>query len=328
MFSGCFGKHIIMRKIATSAVIAVFLITHVLADAGAVVDAGKAPYDVYEEMMVGRFASLNVDTFAIPAHLGEVKYLFKGDSDKVIVHIQDAHCNSFAQYKISAIIDYLNKEYGVGVINLEGGVGNYDLSIFTDISGEDIRREVADYFVEKGEVNGAEFYAINNPDRVMLWGIEDKDLYMSNLKVYRDSLKYKPEVDEYLGELSHILNNLKRHIYTPELLKLDMQYSAYKAGNLDFQDYLTFLIDKAKGSGISIKGYPNLYLLDQAMELEEKIDFKRADTERSVLVDEMKDKLSKEEMRELIGKTVGFKTKRITKEEFYNYLLGKARELW
>jgi len=325
MLSAWLTRHIVTKKLMGVMVLSVFFASFVLTDARAVVDTGEAPYKAPAPEME-RFAYLDTGTFTVPAHLGEVKYTYKGASDKFIVHLQDAHCNKFAQHKISGIIDYLNKEYGIRMVNLEGGTGDYDLTIFTSITGEAIRREVADYFVKKGEINGAEFYAINNPDKVTLWGVEDKDLYLANLKVYRDSLAYKEEVDEYLKQLTHVLNNLKRHIYTPELLKIDMAYNAYKEGDMDFREYLEFLIARAKEQGVQVRQFTNLYLLEQAMELEDKIDFKKANKERTVLVDELKKGLSKDEMRELIAKSVDFKTKRISRKTFYDYLLGKASE--
>ncbi|MFC1549187.1 serine/threonine-protein kinase, partial [Candidatus Omnitrophota bacterium] len=198
---------------------------------------------------------------------------------------------------------------------------------FTAITGGEIRREVAEYFLKKGEIHGAELYAINNPGKVDLWGIEDKDLYLENLRVYRDSLAYKNEVERYLKELTHILNNLKRHIFNPELLKIDMAYNAYKAGNMDFRDYLEFLMGKAREMIINVQDFENLYLLSQAMNQEENIDFKKANNERGILINELKKGLSKNEVRELVAKTVDFKTKKISRKVFYGYLLRKAREL-
>ncbi|MBU0683071.1 MAG: hypothetical protein KJ864_02120, partial [Candidatus Omnitrophica bacterium] len=317
-----------MKKGLTCAILAMFCASFVFQPTWAAIDLNRARYDVpVAPPAYGHFAVLDTNTFTIPAHLGDVKYAYKGESKKVIIHIQDAHCNYYAQRKIADILDYLNKEYGVSVINLEGGVEEYDLSIFTSISGETIRKEVADYFVKQGEINGAEFYAVNNPEKIMLWGVEDKELYLDNLQVYRDSLKYKPEVDKYLNELMHILNNLKRHIFSPELLKIDMEYEDYKAGNMDFRGYLEFLIAKAKDSAIDVKRFSDLYFLVQAMEQEEKIDFKKANTERNILIDELKKCLSKYEIAELVSKSVDFKTKKISRKNFYGYLLTKAKEV-
>ena len=322
-------KYTLIRKVITLVIAVVFFTSYVLTDAFSVVEfAEEIPFEMPEDTTFkGQYARLDPETFAIPAHLGEVKHSNKGTTERIIVHIQDAHCNYFAQNKIADIIDYLNKEYGIDIINLEGGSGEYDLSVFTSITGDEIRREVADYFVKKGEVNGAEYYAINNADKVTLWGIEDKDLYLENLKVYRDSLTYKEEVDKFLKELNHIFNNLKRHMFTPKLLDLVMKYNAYKAGNLSFREYLDFLIAKGKEEAIQIRKLPNLYLISQAMDEEDKIDFKKANRERGVLIDELKNRLSKEEMRELIAMTVQFKTKRISRKGYYSYLLKKSREV-
>ena len=317
-----------IKKGVNIAVLVMFCVSFILKPAWGGTDLDPAKYDVpVAPRAYGQFAVLDTDTFTIPAHLGDVKYAYKGAAGKIVIHLQDAHCNYFAQRKISDIIDYLNKEYGLSIINLEGGVGKYDLTVFTSITGETIRREVADYFVKRGEINGAEFYAVNNPDKVHLWGVENKDLYLDNLQVYRDSLKYKPEVEEDLKSLAHILNNLKRHIYTPELLKIDMAYGAYKAGNMDFRAYLELLTLKAKDEGINVKGFANLYLLVRAMEQEEKVNFEKANMERNVLIDELKNALSKNEVTELVSKSVDFKTKKISRKIFYDYLLKKAKEL-
>ncbi len=324
--NGWMCGHIRTKKMISVAVLLVFFASFVLPDAWAAVDRGGAPHDI-SIPAGGEYASLDIDTFTVPAHLGEIRGKFKGTSDKVIVHIQDAHCNLYAQRKISDIIGYLNKEYGIEMVNLEGGVGDYDLSVFTAITGEAIRREVAEYFVKKGEVNGAEFYAINNPGRVTLWGVEDKDLYIENLKVYRDSLAYKEETDKYLKELTHLLNNLKRHIYTTQLLDMDMAYNAYKAGNTEFREYLEFLLEKAKEHSIDLNGFKDLRLLAESMEMEERIDFKKADTERNALIRELKKRLSKNELRELVARTLDFKTKKVSRKAFNEYLLKKAGEL-
>ena len=271
-------------------------------------------------------ASLDPSTFTLPVHLGEVRYSYKGDPDRIVIHIQDAHCNYFAQKKIAEIIDYLKREYGIDVVNLEGGAGDYNLKVFTNISGNEIRYEVADYFVKKGEINGAELYAITNPGSVDLWGVEDKELYRSNLKVYRDSLSYKRDVDRSLGELTHILDSLKTRIFNGELLKIDEAYTKYKAGELDFKQYLAFLIQQARDEAIPIREFTNLYLISQAMDQEVSVDFKKANSERDNIVDDLKRSLSKNDIAELASKSLDFKTKKIKQEDFYGYLLQKAKK--
>jgi len=273
----------------------------------------------------GSFKELNVDTFSLPEYLGHIKDSCKGNaSKKVVIHIQDAHCNYAAQHKISDIIEYLNKEYGIDIVNLEGGAKNYDLSTFTRIYDRPIREKTADYFVKEGLVNGAEYFAINNPEKATLWGIEDTKLYLDNLNVYRDSLKYKEEVDKHLNVLTHILTNLKIKIYSSELLELDNKYSQYKANTLEFKDYLTYLIQGAKNKALDIKGFTNIYLLSQTLIEEENIDFKKANNQRDDLIDKLQKQLSKNSLEELVLKTVEFRSERISQKDFYAYLTKKA----
>ena len=51
-----------------------------------------------------------VANFRLPYHLGEIRDHYKGESDKFIVHVQDAHCNKFAQKQIAKIIEHYYKE--------------------------------------------------------------------------------------------------------------------------------------------------------------------------------------------------------------------------
>ncbi len=276
------------------------------------------------------FKQLSPDTFTLPEYLGNIKDAWSSPNPQTrtpahsltIIHIQDAHCNYAAQHKIAEIIEYLNKKYGIDSINLEGGAKGYDLSIFTNITDKSIREKTADYFVKEGLVNGAEYFAINNPEKATLWGVEDTKLYIDNLKIYRDSLKHKDEVDQYLNALTRTLNSLKTKIYSKELLELDTKYSQYKAGNLEFKDYLAYLIRISPV--IAKNSLPNISLLSQTLSEEGDVDFKKANNERDDLIDKLQKKLSKKSLEELVLKTVEFRSERISQKDFYAYLSKKA----
>ncbi|MBU0605270.1 MAG: hypothetical protein KKH77_03160, partial [Candidatus Omnitrophica bacterium] len=276
----------------------------------------------------GLFKELKARTFALPQSLGMVKDAWSAHPGAAtVIQIQDAHCNYGAQKKIADIIAYVNDNYGISSINLEGGVGKYDLTVFTDIVDKRIREKTADHFVKEGLINGAEYFAINNPDKAILWGIEDPELYIENLKVYRNSLLHKEEVDQSLKSLSYVLTNLKIKIYSKELLDFDMKYSRFKADNMGINDYFAYLLDQAKAKSIDMKPYDNIALLNRAQQAEGTIDFNRANNERDELIDILQRKMSKNAMEELVIKTVEFKKENISQKEFYNYLMEKAAEL-
>jgi len=272
--------------------------------------------------------SLSVATFTLPQELGYVQASIEApNSDRTVIHIQDAHCNYAAQKSIAEILNYLTTEYGIDAVNCEGGAESYDLSPFTDIPEKDIREKTANFFVKEGVVSAAEYYAVNNPDKVKLWGIEDPDLYLKNLKVYRDSLSHKGEVDRSMKSIEYILDNLKRHIYSDELLELDKHYTDYKEEKVTFKEYMLYIIAMAQKRMIDIRPFSDMYLLSQALSEEDNINFKRANNEKDEVVDKLKKSLSRNELEELMVMVGKLKTERISQADFYAYLVKKAKSV-
>ncbi|MFH1797916.1 MAG: AarF/UbiB family protein [Candidatus Omnitrophota bacterium] len=265
-------------------------------------------------------------TITVPPALGTIKDSFLLSHQKpAIIHIQDAHCNYFAQRKIAEIIDYFHEKYGIDTVNLEGGEGKYDLSSFTDIKDSVVREKVSDYFVKQGLVNGAEYCAINNPGKVKLWGVEDTELYLENLNIYRDFLTHKDEADAYIKELEDIFGKLKKEIYSEELLEFDEKYNEYKENNLKFEDYIAYLEETVLKKNVSLKGFLNISILIKTLNVEQNIAFERANKEREVLIDELRRRISKNSLKKFITKTVEFKKKLVPVKEFYAFLIHEAK---
>ncbi len=272
--------------------------------------------------------NLSASTFTLPQELGIIQESAElPNSVKTVIHIQDAHCNYAAQKSIAEILNYLTTEYGIYAVNCEGAAESYDLSPFTAIPEKDIREKTADFFVKEGIVSASEYYAVNNPRKVSLWGVEDPDLYLKNLKVYRDSLAHKDEVDRYIKSIGYILDNLKRHIYSDELLELDKHYTGYKENKITFKEYLLYLISMARKRMIDIKSFSNIYLLSQTLTEEDKIDFKRANNEKDEVVDKLKKSLSRNELEDLLTMAGKLKTERISQADFYAYLVKRAKSV-
>ncbi|MBU1127856.1 MAG: hypothetical protein KJ995_03875, partial [Candidatus Omnitrophica bacterium] len=351
MISSWIARHIAVRRVISGIALVTFSTCFIFADAWAAVKV-KVP-ERYAPIGFDNNARLlepvkkfSPSTFILPPYLGHIGDFRVTPSERTtiqdprstIIHIQDAHCDYAAQHKIADIIDYLRGEYGINTVNLEGGKGDYDLSVFTDIKDKRVREKVVDSFVKEGLVNGAEFFAVNNPGRIKLWGVEDTGLYLKNLKVYRKSLGSKKEIGTYLRSIDRILIDLKRHMFSKELLELDEKYTRYKTETIDLKEYLTFLIQKwglspARFPGTSASGlspfldFPNVYSLYQSLEQEENIDFKKAEHEREELIDRLQKILSNVELEELVLKTVKFGQEMISAADFYAYLLKKAKAI-
>ena len=134
-------------------------------------------------------------------------------SDSLVIHIQDAHCNYDAQMRIAEILTHINEKYNIKNINLEGGTGDYDLSIYRKIDDIESRKRIAELFVRDGELSGAEYFAALNPENIVLNGVEDKELYKENLRAYREIVKEKVQRSRVLNVLVEHANILKSYIY-------------------------------------------------------------------------------------------------------------------
>ncbi len=267
------------------------------------------------------YDELGADNFSIPDFLGEIKSRHdSAGSGTMVVHIQDAHCNYDCQKAISGIISYIQENYGINTVNLEGGDGLYDLSVFTDIQDAPVREKVADYFVNEGILSGAEYFSAVFPEKTELWGIEDPGLYAANRDVYRSSLKNIAAVNSALSVIHTQLNALKDSTYSDDLKDLDKKYGEYKSGEMDLKDYLSFLFLRGDERGVDRGAYPNISSLYETAEQEKNIDFRAANSQRHLLIDRMGRNLPPKIVGELGVKTLKFRSGEISQTEFYEFL--------
>jgi len=276
-----------------------------------------------------------ITEITIPEYLGVIKESWspqntqtrKSDNPQTIIHIQDAHCNYYAQLQIARIVGYLQERYGISQVNLEGGKRDYDLSALTGIKDVGLRAKALEHFMKEGVINGAEYFAANNPKKASLWGIEDTGLYIENLKVYLDSLADKTAIDRYLKNLTSALSNLKTRIYSRDLITLDRHRTAFKNKKLGLKEYFNYLTGLSSSQNVDTSDLTNIQILLKTLTLEKDMDFKESNAEREGLIDKLGKVLSRDEVRELVGKAVEFRTGRISAIKFHSYLLDKAKEL-
>jgi len=267
-----------------------------------------------------------LDRKTIPLSLGYIREIHDIDSEKpVVVYIQDAHCNYSCQKSIEKIIEFYKNRYGVDMAAVEGGSGEYDFSIFTDIPDMEIREKVVDYFVREGRVTGVELFAIKNRGKITVKGLERPDLYEKNLAVYRESLSFKDKACEYIDTLKHYIGNLKRFIYSRLMKGFDDKKAAYSRKKIKFKDYISYL-DKLTGENdISIGVFNNLEKLIMLMDKEGEIDFKKARIERENLMDMLMKRLSDYEVERLVQYSIDMRNDGVSQALFYDHIFKKAR---
>ncbi|MFH1846366.1 MAG: hypothetical protein ABH869_02285 [Candidatus Omnitrophota bacterium] len=301
--------------------ILVFIFIGILAMAGVPLpvahSGGYEPLGVYQDL----FFEVQDNLFTLPESLGYVQDVFLGTKDRFVIHIQDAHSNYYAQKTITEIIRYFKEKYGVSLICLEGGSGEYDLEPFENIQDDAIRSIAADFFLNQGRLNAAEFMKIKEPKGFVLAGIEDAALYKENLNIYKENIKHKHSVNSFLENTSRVMTSLKKQIYSSNLVEMDKQYMMYKNGEISFKTYLSYLIEQAGFKGLNIKNLSNLYLIQQIFDVENQIDFKKANKERDAFIERLRQNLARNKIQELVQKITEYKTGIIKQGKFYDYLL-------
>ncbi|MCK5243469.1 hypothetical protein KAR34_13555, partial [bacterium] len=195
----------------------------------------------------------NNKTVFIPEKLGTVSHLLQGDN-RLVVHIQDLHCNYEVQMNIAQIIHLLAEKHGLRLVSMEGTSLPIDTTKIRTFPIKKIRTEVSDYFVRQGKLSGAEFYAATGEYPVRLEGIENEDLYKRNKRSVEFILK--DEGQGYCYDLRDSLDALKPGLYNSRLLKFDKQCLLYRDGKNNVLTQTLFLVKTARRLGYDLAAYP------------------------------------------------------------------------
>ncbi|MCX5679002.1 MAG: UTP--glucose-1-phosphate uridylyltransferase [Candidatus Omnitrophica bacterium] len=266
----------------------------------------------------------NPENIIISRDYGIVKSKFTGKSDKLIIHIQDAHCNYEAQSNIAKIIESLVKNDSLSFVSVEGADGLIDTSWFKAFPDAEVRKEVANYFMKKGEITGPEFLSITTDYPIKLFGAETREYYIQNLNAFTASYPSKEETEKYLNGIKAVLNKLQSFIYNDDLKAMDAKSREHESKKIQFNEYVRFLQSEAEKHKINLRQYENLFKLINVLTYEKKIDFSVTDKERSAVIDEFSKVLPKDILTELVNKSISFKVGKIASSEYYEYLRNLA----
>lgn len=264
----------------------------------------------------------------IPSSWGIVKDSYNSGTNKLVVNIQDAHCDFEAQKNIANILNRLATNFNLKVIALEGAAGKVENPLLTNFPEKKIRENVSLYLVKQGKLTGAEYFAVNSDQDLKLFGVEDLRLYMDNLDAFQQAQPFKTEARQYFSILKNSLDVLKQSIYNDDLKKLDILDNDYSSRKISFDKYAVELYKMVEESGLRKVNYPTFYELQNTIDLELKVDFQKADTERMQLITALTQMIDdKETISQLIGKSLSFKKGMLSAAEFANFIKDLAFDL-
>ncbi|MCK5242100.1 hypothetical protein KAR34_06600 [bacterium] len=196
----------------------------------------------------------NQQSVIIPKKIGSVNHAHQGD-ERLVVHIQDLHCNYEVQKNIANLIHLLAEKHGLRLVSIEGASLPIDPSKIRTFPIATIREEVSDYFVRQGKLSGAEYYAATGKYPVLLEGIENAEHYARNKRSVEFILK--DESQGYCHDLRDILAAVKPAVYNSRLLKFDQKSTAYGEGKTGVLQHCLFLRKIARKLNHKLSDYPN-----------------------------------------------------------------------
>jgi len=276
------------------------------------------------------FANSPFKDFQIPSKFGTIKEVFEApntqQSQPAIIQIQDAHCNYEAQKNLAQILDYLVKENKLRLIMVEGGSGDVSLSFLRNFADKNAREEIADKYLRNGKISGEEYLDIVSDYNLELYGIEDPALYDANLDSFLNIEGYKEQGLKDTYSLKAVVEALKPHMFNWQLLQLDANKGQFEKKILSLAEYCAYLMEVAGQKGVPVDPYKQIAGFQESLSLEKTIDFKQAESQRSAFIKDLAQKLQDGAVKELIAKTQDFKDKKISAQEFYDYLRAASQD--
>lgn len=230
-----------------------------------------------------RQAEKQDDGVVVPHRYGRITNGKFAGGQRLVVYIQDLHCNPEVQNNIAKILESLDTKAGINKIFLEGApAGKVNASLFDTVSDTKIRAGAIDRLLNKGLLSGAEYYALKfNQNK--LYGMEDWGAYTANLVRYRNLFAARQENRKTVGEIEKKIARLKWQYLDKKIKRIE------KAFKQEQSESRYARIEKLGARvGEPIGGYPNLSRYVELMKLNRAIRRKHVNEEMASYVRELR----------------------------------------
>jgi hypothetical protein len=205
---------------------------------------------------------------------GRIIKRWKGTSDTVVVHIQDAHSNSRAQKNIASIIDTLVSEDPSYEIGAEGGWSRLEVESLRQFPYQTTRNDVAEYILDEGSITGLEYAALVSETPLTVQGVEDKGLFCENLSLLREALQLSRQngLDEEIKIIEQALENLKTPVWDEDLRAFDDTFRAKSGDTSKLIDCADLLYKACNEYSIDRTQYLSFSMLVELVASSQNID--------------------------------------------------------
>ena len=257
----------------------------------------------------------------VPFNLGKVTNSIDFFFLKVIVQIQDLHGDPQTQKNIASILSYLDKNYGISKIYVEGAPqGKLSTKWLADISDGSTKEAFIEAMMSGGELSGAEYFSVTESKTDILKGVENFNAYSANLVRLAEMKKNQATVEAQLLPLRMQIESLGQKIYGQDNKKILEISQKYKKKEIATEKYFKTLFDFADKYGINAEKYPQLALFKNILPIRNKINAKTVAKETYVAVKLLKAELTPAEYKALIELSSSLEKRNVFYLELNKYL--------
>ena len=251
----------------------------------------------------------------------------ENNENETIINIQDCHASLSSQYSIVNILENLMNNYDMNVVAVEGGTGYIDTSILKSYPDKSIRENTAKYLMSKSYISAGEFFAVTKDEDVAIYGVENDELYLKNVNLFRKIYEDSEDNIAMIGDLTGRMIKKETDIYNEDLQQVVYKSRLHRSGKLSLNVYWQFLEQIAQENNISLQEYHNIRSFMEIVNLEKQIDFNKVTVERKQVLSVLVDRLQGEKLKQLVKRTVDFEENKISKPDYYSSLLKTAKQL-
>jgi hypothetical protein len=260
----------------------------------------------------------SINNQLIPFNVGKITDALYSGKGKIVINIQDLHSHEQTQRNISTILSILDKKYGLEKVYVEGAVGPVETGWLSKIKNEQIKENILNNLLSSGRLTGSEYFAAEKGKENLLEGIENKQVYIENLKRLKEIYDKKTEIESYIPHIKNILEKTAEKYYSKNNLKLNKIIQKNKNGEIRAEKYFEYLIDASRRSNIDLRKYGSIIEFIKLLEKQKELKREKINEEIGKLLNELKAKLTYAQYKKLTDK-IGKKTQ---ESEFY-YELAK-----
>lgn len=219
------------------------------------------------------------DSSVIDERYGRILDGAYAGSDRLVIYVQDVHCNGGVQRNINRIIQSFDRACAVNKVFVEGAPrGKVDLSLLARYPDSPAKRYALARMMDKGLLSGAEYYALaGGADK--LFGIEDAELYAGNLRRLRTLIKNQKDNSLVARRIAGEVKTLARRNLSPELYRLQNQFSAGPSRKRPGQ-FFERLAREADRMGEDQRQYPDFNRYSKMLALGREIQKSRLPSDR------------------------------------------------